>query len=785
MPAPPGIARTAAAQAAPLPPLAAAGWVASASFQTLFPYPTAARVAADAQIATVLLGPLGVQLPQDMVLRGQADIDITGALAAPDQLRGSGSIRDLVIERGGFAARADSLAASIDESQILINGTVETDGGSVVISPRFDLTTGELGGHLRGRLPASAVHLYNPALIAEGHFELNIELAGTSTAPRLMGSLTASDVLVDADWPYPLHVEAARVEATGDRLHVTDFEGALGNHPLSLTADIALDTITSSTSTAISTLAMTIDGLALQPLLARAPAIESLVNGGSISAALRLEGNGLDPRAWEGEIVLSELGLRMDQYRAELADPIVATLGGGTLSLPPATRLVGGNTDLGLRGDINLDTFAIDLYADGTFGFEALNMLSPYWGTGGVADLDLRVYGDGGNPAYQGFATLRDMVLLPPVIRQPVEDISARLDFEGRRILISDVRGALGGGDVTGNGEVFLRNNYPQSFRLDVRVDGAVIRLERDVRFTASANLVHDGTPDRSLLSGTIDLIETQYGREYDSDRALLEMLDAPETEPNPFLDSINLALALRGTEDIFIDNNLADVEAAADFDVRGTAARPVVLGRASILSGRLFWNGNNFDVLQGTVEFNNPFETEATFEVRSRTEIRRYTIDMRFSGSLTRGVDFDYTSTPTLSDLELFNLLAFGEEPDSTTLQDPDRYQQALGLQATRYLTDAYFSEVESGARRLFGVDRFRISPTISGKETDATARVTLGKRINRNVYLTYSRLLSTSEDQLITVEYQVSPRLRIKGTRDEDGSFGIDFLVQQRIRR
>ena len=93
--------------------------------------------------------------------------------------------------------------------------------------------------------------------------------------------------------------------------------------------------------------------------------------------------------------------------------------------------------------------------------------------------------------------------------------------------------------------------------------------------------------------------------------------------------------------------------------------------------------------------------------------------------------------------------------------------------------------SEVESGAQRLFGVDRFRISPTLSGKETDATARVTLGKRINRNVYLTYSRLLNTSEDQLITVEYQVSPRLRIKGTRDEDGSFGIDFLVQQRIRR
>ena len=71
-----------------------------------------------------------------------------------------------------------------------------------------------------------------------------------------------------------------------------------------------------------------------------------------------------------------------------------------------------------------------------------------------------------------------------------------------------------------------------------------------------------------------------------------------------------------------------------------------------------------------------------------------------------------------------------------------------------------------------------------MTGAETDATARMTLGKRINRNLDVTYSRLLSTREDQLLTLEYQLTPELRRKGTRDEDGSFGIDFLVQKRIR-
>ncbi len=782
---PPGVARTTVAQMTPLPRPPAGGWSASATVETHFPYPTAARVAADAQIARLLFIHSGVALPDDLMIQGRADLEVSGALSAPDQLRGEGSILGLAVSRGAFAARAETLAITLVNSRAAVSATLQTEAGAAELSPVIDLRTGTLAGHIRGSLPANALHLYDPNFTTAGTLVLDAELRGTTEAPRLRGSVHLEELLLDADWPYPLTIDAASLEAADGRLHIADFQGHLGAQPLTLTGNLALDAFTGASATATSSLQMSVSALPLEPMFARSPAVHRLVNGGSVTASVDIAGSGADPREWQGDVALEQLDLRMQQYRTELAEPVTAHIGGGALALPPLTRLVGGRTDFALRGTVDLDTLEIDLRADGALGFEALNVLSPYWGTGGAAELDLRIYGDSSDLAYQGFADLRDVVLSPPTLRQPVEDVSARLDFQDRRIGISAVRGTLGGGDVTGGGEIFLRRNVPQSFSLAVRVDGAVIRLEREVRFTASADLVHDGTPERSLLSGTIDMAELQYRREYESDRALLELLDAPETDPDPFLDSINLAVAVRGNKDLFIDNNLADVEVSADFDVRGTAAQPVVLGRTSLLSGRLFWNGNNFDVLQGTVEFNNPFETEATFEVRARTEMRRYTVDMRFSGSLTRGVDFDYTSTPTLSDLELFNLLAFGEEPDSNTIQDPDRYQQALGLQATRYLTDAYFSEVESGARRLFGVDRFRISPTISGKETDATARVTLGKRLDRNVYLTYSRLLSTSEDQLITVEYQLSPRVRVKGTRDEDGSFGIDFLVQQRIRR
>lgn len=785
MPTPPRVSRTTVATAIPRPDPPQGGWSASAAVNTRAPYAMSTRLGADADVGRLLLAPLGIELPDDLRIDGRLDLEVQGRLQEVDSWSGSGSLRGLALERGGFRARADVVDARVSGSRVNLSGAIETPAGVLTVTPEIDLASTALDGEIRGELSTGFLKLIDPSMVTAGTIGIDLRLDGTTSRPRLGGAVQLRGIRLNDDWPYGLRIRAAELQFESDRVRIAEFEGSLGEQEIVATGDLAIDALTGASEAAESNLQVRIDRFALAPLLERAPAVQRLVNQGFLSGRIDVSGPGLDPRQWTGELELTDVEIRMQQYRTRLSHPVTAYIGDGRLSLSPTTRLAGGRTDFELSGTVDLNNADLDLRALGALGFEAFNVLSPYWGTGGVADVDMRIYGGTTDLAYQGSAELRDVVLSPPPLRQPIEDIAARLDFEDRRIRIRDVTGVLGGGAVTGGGEIFLRNNFPQSFRLAIDVDSAFIRLERDVRLAASASLVHDGTPERSLLTGTLDLEEAMYRRDYEADRALLDLLDRPETDADPFLQSINLALEVTGNENLFIDNNLADIEVVADFDIRGTAAEPVVLGRSSILSGRLFWNGSNFDVLQGTVEFNNPFETEPTFEVRARTEIRSYTVDMRFSGSLTQGVSFDYTSTPTLSDLELFNLLAFGEEPDSEIVQDRGRYQQALGLQATRYLTDAYFSEVESGAQRLFGVDRFHLSPTLSGKETDATARITLGKRINRNVYLTYSRLLSSSEDQLITVEYQLSPRIRIKGTRDEDGSIGFDFLVSQRIRR
>lgn len=780
----PAVPRTTTPGTAPtLLPSTAGGWSAAATLGVRRPSPVALQLQAQAGVVLGVLEQLGTPLPGEVALAGQLDLQLSGNLRSPSNWRGSADVAGFRLEQDDFLASASRFHAELVDGQVSTDVVLDGTSTPLAVRATLDVDTGALGGGVEGDLQAALLRLWRPELQVTGNIETTAQLAGTLRQPRLLGDLRGTDLALDAGWRYPLSGLRAEVDLDGDRIQIRALDGLVAGTPLHAEGTVPIDVLLGGSSSKAQ-LHVAVRELTLEPLLSPSPTIHGLISNGTVSGALTLRGSGTDWTGYTGEVRVDALQLRVRDYRVELDTAVHATLADGVLSIPPASRWSGGRTALEIGGTVDLANRQLDLRAAGDLGLEPLNVLSPYWGTGGVAELDLRVSGEAPDLAYQGTAMLRDVVLSPPPLRQPIEDITAALVFENRRVRIETLAGELGGGEVSGSGELFLRDSRPQSFRIAVSVNDALLRIERNVRVQVSADLVHDGTPEHALLSGAVQLTEGLYRRRLEADDAILELLEAPETDPNPLLTAIDLDIRVDGTDNLFVDNNLADVEVSADFDVRGTLAHPVLLGRSRLLGGRLFWNGNSFEVLQGTVEFNNPFETEAVFEIRSRTEIRRYTIDMNFSGSLQRGVAFNYTSTPSLSDLDLFNLLAFGEDPDSAVLQDPYSYQRALGVQATRYLADAYLTELEYGAARVFGVDRFRVAPTLTGSETDATARLTFGKRINRNVYVTYSRLLSNSEDQLLTVEYQITPAVRLKGTRDEDGSFGIDFLVQRRIR-
>jgi hypothetical protein len=78
--------------------------------------------------------------------------------------------------------------------------------------------------------------------------------------------------------------------------------------------------------------------------------------------------------------------------------------------------------------------------------------------------------------------------------------------------------------------------------------------------------------------------------------------------------------------------------------------------------------------------------------------------------------------------------------------------------------------------------VDTVQITPLLEGSDAlrfNATARVTLGKRISDRVYLTYSRTLAT-QDEILVLEYDQNDRISWVLSRNEDRTLALDFRIR-----
>ena len=66
------------------------------------------------------------------------------------------------------------------------------------------------------------------------------------------------------------------------------------------------------------------------------------------------------------------------------------------------------------------------------------------------------------------------------------------------------------------------------------------------------------------------------------------------------------------------------------------------------------------------------------------------------------------------------------------------------------------------------------------SFNQLSPSTRVTVGKRLSRNLYMTYARDLNSSQYEVILVEFEQSERLSWILSRNEDRTFALDFRVR-----
>ena len=247
------------------------------------------------------------------------------------------------------------------------------------------------------------------------------------------------------------------------------------------------------------------------------------------------------------------------------------------------------------------------------------------------------------------------------------------------------------------------------------------------------------------------------------------------------------------------IENNLARLVASADLQLRGTAERPLLFGRAEVDRGEVLFEGRRYLVTRGAIEFTNPARIEPFFDVEAETRVRVPGRDLPRHRSTLTGttqslvpqLKSDPPLAPTPTCWRCSSATSAGNgDAELRALRNPnERQTDILTTRATQLLASPISSEVGRVVEQTFGVDTFQLTPSLFDpySQTTATsrinpsARVTIGKRVSDRVYLTFSRSLSSSfNDQILLLEYDESDRLSWILSRNEDETYALEVRVR-----
>ena len=130
--------------------------------------------------------------------------------------------------------------------------------------------------------------------------------------------------------------------------------------------------------------------------------------------------------------------------------------------------------------------------------------------------------------------------------------------------------------------------------------------------------------------------------------------------------------------------------------------------------------------------------------------------------------------------------MLATGRAPTSDPAQltqqssAPQSWQQ---MGASALLGQAIASPAAGRLQRFFGVSQLRIDPTLPGVENNPQARLTLEQQVTPDITFTYITNVTTSNPQIVRMEWAFAKQWSVVALREENGLFGLDFFFKKRF--
>ncbi len=693
-----------------------------------------------------ITGQLSAQVEFDLPFSGVRGARLVGSISRMEASQGDwaleASTRRLVFEAGTISL--EDAIAQVNGVQARLSGRIGLEGRPSDVALQLDADLARLPAPAPWRLDGRAV--------------LEARLRGSLERPLLDGGMELTGVRVRrGEQADPLlEMSTGRLSLEDNRLVWTDLQASLAGGSLTSEGSVPLDAVAGAArrpGVLARARVLWRDVAAGQLLGAAVPAGAPLE--AALSGELTLEGEGVEPLEWNGQLTLEPvegkaagLDLRLEAVRL--------TLQRGALSLPQLRLQAAGQTVEG-SGRADLRRGELEATLRGQLDLRALAPLAePAASVQGDMELDLHIGGSLREPRPEGSVVLRGVSVRAPAFPHALTEVEGRITLASGNLRLDGFKARLGGGAIEASGKARMAGVTLSD--IDVAATGRdlALRYPLDFKSRVGADLRLGGETGALRLSGQVRVERGLYDSDIFLEDAVLrgETEGSAVAEPSPFLRSVALDLEVEARDRIVVRNNLAQLTLRGTARVRGDLETPAPYGRFELGDGgTVFLQTRRFTVHRGTLSFQGTLDPE--INVRAESVIRQVgdedvAVTVSATGPLSKP-SLSLSSDPSYSEREIASLIATGRRGlalDSSAWVAGEQLASLLAGRLTRNLARGIMD---------LGLDEVDLQPELLAREADPGARFTFGKHLTPRAKLVYSVGLNDPEATYFLGEYRV----------------------------
>ncbi len=505
-----------------------------------------------------------------------------------------------------------------------------------------------------------------------------------------------------------------------------------------------------------------------------------------LAGTLHVSGPLRTPRDLKAVAELQSFSVEVAHVKVESVGPIRFEVADQFLLLDNI-HLAGSGTDFTAHGRVHLaDTKEIDMGLDGSVNLTLLQSLNPKILARGNLGVNLNASGTLADPVLQGRIEVKNTFISHNDFPSGLSDLNGVLLFDRNRVQIEKLNGTTGGGAIALTGSSTYQNGA-LLFDFGATAHDVRLRYPPGVSSTANADVRLTGTSNSALVTGDVVVTKLAVTPGFDFGAYIEKSARAVVLPQSDSLQSrLKLDVHVTTTPELEMQTAIARLSGNADLRVRGTAARPAILGRVEVLEGEVQFNGTKYKLDRGDVTFANPARTQPIIDLQATTRVRDYDITVQFRGdaSVTNGLKVTWQSEPQLPEADVIALLALGRTQEESAAVASQGGFGFGGDASNLLINQALNSTVNSRLQRLFGVSRVKVDPQGLASDTAVVRgpQVTVEQQVANNLTLTYSTNVEVSNQQIIQVEYNITRNISLVALRDWNGVVSFDFKLRRR---